>query len=267
MLNFKTKILTLTVAMALAASVIAQDTKKQEPAVTLEVVEKLGDMVPLEATLIDKDGQTRILKDLISKPTVLVLVYYRCPSICSPLLQEMASVVDQCQNRPGSDYNLLTVSFDPRETPKLSTIAQDTIVGSLEKEIPVDSWQFLTGTEENITKLAQSVGFGYIKDKEDYIHKAAVMFLSKEGKICRYLHGLRILPAEMDMAIIDAKTGTVRSVIPKPAPICAPERLTRYNKVNKIVLAISVLIALGFIIFLIKGKPASARTQKSDRKT
>jgi protein SCO1/2 len=247
-----------------------QDEQKREYAndETVGIEEKLGEFVPLDLTFNDEEGKPVTLRSLVDRPTVLTLVYFRCPSICSPLMHEVAAKVDELELEPGIDYNLVTVSFDANETFELAKVAKNNLLGGMEKKIPPESWRFLTGKAENITKITDSVGFRYRKELQDFVHAGTVIFLSKEGKIVRYLPGLEILPANMKMAILDAAQGTPRSFMQKLERLCYsydPEGKTYVFKVNRIVLAVSLLGVGGFLVFLLvfrgKGKPKEVRAE------
>ena len=225
-----------------------------DTSVQVEVVEKLGETIPLDLTFTDMEGRPVTLRELIDKPTVLTLVYYRCPNICSPLLQELGDTVEQCELEPGPEYNLITISFDPRETPELSKIAHQTIVGMMERKIPADSWRFMTGDAENIAKITEAVGFRYVRVDEDFSHPATVIFLSDQGKIVRYLNGLTFLPADIKLALLDAKEGKARSFMQKFQRICYtydPQGKKYVLQINRIILVFSLILAAGFLSFLL----------------
>ncbi len=237
-------------ALIVLALVVPCRAEEKQPG----LVEKLGETIPLDLTFQDENNQDVILRDLIKKPTVLTLVYYRCPNICSPLLQELARVVQLCKSRPGRDYQLITISFDKRETSELSRIAADSIAGSMETPIPKDSWRFMTGDEENINALADSVGFNFVQDENgDFTHPATVIFLTKEGKIVRYLGGLEMLPADMDLAIVDATKGRARNFMQKIQRLCYtydPKGKKYVFQINRIILGCSLIVAFAFACFL-----------------
>lgn len=236
------------------ANLIAQDQQADEAAdETPYVIEKTGDTIPLDLTFTRSDGEEMPLREVIKLPTVLTLVYYRCPGICSPLLQELADNVDKCDLMPGADYQLLTVSFDPREDEELASIAHNTIIGSLDKQIPPDSWTFMTGRQENINRLADAVGFGYIKDKEDFIHSATVMFISPEGKITTYIQGLDFLPADLKNGIMDAKFGRTSNLMKRVQKFCYSYDTASQAyvlNINRLILAVSFIVIGVFILYL-----------------
>lgn len=243
-------------AMAFALSACGGDaragaSKDLSPDGEVGIVEKLGDTLPDGMMFKDEDGNDVELKSLLRGPTVLTLVYLRCPSICGELINELGKTVDELQRvRPGKDYDLITVSFDPREGPDLAKTGKGEFLGRLKSEVPPGAWRFLTGTKENIDKLTESVGFLYVEDKQDFKHAGTVIFVTKDGKIVRYLGGLEMLPMDMELAINDARDGTPRTIMQRIQQICysyKPDGKTYALNVNRIILIVTLL---GAAIFL-----------------
>ena len=232
---------------------------------TVGIDEQLGKIIPLDLTFNDEEGRPVVLGDLITRPTVLTLVYFRCPSICSPLMHEVADTVDRIDLVPGIDFDLITVSFDAREGPDLARVAKANLLDDMERKVPPESWRFLTGKEENIAKLTHIAGFRFKRDQQDFMHAATVIFLSREGKIVRYLGGLRLLPADMKMALIDAAEGTPRTVMQKIQRMCFsfdPEGRTYVLQVNRIVLFVTVFFLGIFLVFLLFRRKGGAKAER-----
>ncbi|MDA1194184.1 MAG: SCO family protein [Planctomycetota bacterium] len=246
----------LLAALGLAAcggQATATSANNLSPDGKIGVVEKLGDILPDGLMFKDEEGRDVELKSLLRGPTVLTLVYLRCPSICGELINELGKTVDELQKlRPGRDYDLVTVSFDPRETPELAKTGKQAFLKRLKSEVAPESWRFLVGDQANITKLTQSVGFLYEKDdNEDFKHAGTVIFLSQEGKIVRYLGGLEMLPFEMELALNDAREGRPRTLFQKIQRLCYtydPDGRTYVLAVNKIILFIT-LFGVGVFLF------------------
>ena len=264
----------LSLAAVLATGVAAgEESRTAAAGPEVGIVEKLGATVPLDVTFHDSERQDVRLGDVITKPTILVLVYLRCPSICSPLMNEVATMVDKVDGLvPGEDYDLLTVSFDPREDlPENAQLARNgkkALLGRLEKTIPAQSWRFLTGSEENIRRLTDAVGFYYKQDDTgEYSHAATTIFLSPEGKIVRYLQGLPLLPANVKLALIDAKEGRTRSIMQRFQRFCFsydPEGKTYVLQINRIVLAGTGFLVLVFLILLLRRRKRSTPLKESN---
>lgn len=221
------------------------------------VEERLGETIPLDRLhFTDEAGQPIALKALFDRPIFLTLVYYRCPGICTPVLQEAASVIDKSDLRPGEDYRVVTVSFEPEETAELAGNKKTNMLATLKnKTMPEDGWRFLTGDAENIRLLTESVGFHYMRDANgvDYVHTASVVFLSPTGKIVRYLNGLSINPADFKMAILDAREGRPRAIIQALQKLCYtynPESRSYVLQINRIILGLTLAFITGFGLWL-----------------
>lgn len=247
-------------AVALAVSVAAcggppaSTTGNQlSPDGKVGIVENLGETLPADIMLKDEDGNDVELTSLLRQPTVLTLVYFRCPSICGELINELGKTVDELEKlQPGRDYDLITVSFDPREDHEMAKQGKTEFLKRVKTDVPPDAWRFLTGDEENIAKLTEAVGFLYKKteDGQDYMHAGTVIFVSKDGKIVRYLGGLEMLPFHMELAINDARDGNARSFMQKIQQLCYtydPEGKTYALQVNRIVLVVTLLGAGVFL--------------------
>jgi protein SCO1/2 len=234
---------------------------------SIGIDERLGETIPLDLTFNDEEGEPVRLGDLVNKPTVLTLVYFRCPSICSPLMNEVARTVDKLEGLdPGRDFNLITISFDSSEGPDLAAIGKDNLLGRMEKEVPEDAWRFLTGDKENITAITRAAGFRYRKEKQDFVHAATVIFLTNEGKIVRYLGGLKLLPADVKLALLDAAEGTPRTLMQRIQKICYaydPVGKTYVLQINRIILFFTLAVLAIFLAFLLlrrkRPAPATAR--------
>ena len=256
----------LLMVLSLSSAALAEEDEfSYADDATVGVEEKLGETIPLDLRFTNEAGQEVTLDEMIDKPTILTLVYLRCPSICSPLMNEVAAVVDDesFDLVAGEDFQLLTVSFDITDNPDLTSTAKKNLLARMEnREVSADSWQFLTGSAESISALTDAVGFRYRRENDDFVHAASVIFLSPEGKIVRYLPGLSILPADMKMAVFDAAEGTPRTMMHKLQRLCYsydPEGRGYALQVNRIILGITlpgVLLFLGYLL-LKKKKPTT----------
>lgn len=228
------------------------------------IEENVGGVLPTDLTFKDENGLTVNLRELIDKPTLLTLVYFRCPSICSPLMHELAATADMMDMKPGVDYDLITVSFDDREGPELARQAKKNLLTRMKKKLEPEQWRFLTGDAANITVLADTIGFRFRKDKEDFIHAATVAFVDKDGKIVRYLGGLSLLPADVELAVVDTMEGNERSIMQRIQKLCFAydaDGKTYVFQVNRIVLFVTLLAVAIFLAYLLirpKRKPEPA---------
>jgi protein SCO1/2 len=120
----------------------------------------------------------------------------------------------------GKDYNVLTISFDPKDTPSIALDKKRNYLEIIKKDYHEESWRFLTGDDENINKLTDAVGFRFKKDGEEFIHSAALIVLSPNGKIIRYLYGITFLPFDLNMAVTEANQGRIGPTIRKALLFC-----------------------------------------------
>lgn len=168
----------------------------------------------------DEHGQTVKLTSLIDKPTVISLVYYRCPGICTPLLSGLTNVIEKSDLIPGKDYNVITISFDHTENYLTASEKKKNYFETINKKLDYNSWRFLTADSFEVKRLTDAVGFRYQKQGNDYMHGTALIVLSPEGKIIRYLYGVEYLPLDFKLAIIEAGEGRVGASINKILKLC-----------------------------------------------
>jgi protein SCO1/2 len=217
-------LIALLLAIALSAGVAAASGEPLPPA-EIGLNEHLGDHVPADLRFVSERGDTVTMGDLVDRPTILTLVYYTCPSICRPLLNEVAETlakleaVDMVPNR---DYRVVTVSFDQFDSPAGSTRLKDEYYRQLPGSFPRDAWTFLTADSLTIARLTDAVGFGFRRNSDDpnFAHPTTLIVLSPERKITRYLVGAEYLPLDIKLALIEAREGRVGATIVKFYRFC-----------------------------------------------
>ena len=184
------------------------------------VDEKLGRSVPVELLLNDEDGKPVALKSLLGKPTILTLVYYECPGICTPLLNNLTDTLDRLDLTPGQDYKVVTISFDPRDTATVAAKKRANYIKQFHKPFPPEAWRFLTGDQAAIDQITDAVGFRYKKVGDDFNHPGVVMVLSPDGRMMRYLQGVQFLPFDIKMAVIEASKGKPMPTVNRVLAFC-----------------------------------------------
>jgi protein SCO1/2 len=200
--------------LLLATSLFASDDE-------LGIYEKLDEFIPEDLTFVTEDYDTVNFLSLIDKPTVLVPVYYECPGLCSPLLEGVAEVISRSSVELGKDYQVFTFSFDHTENTKLAIDKKKTYKRLVEGYHDLDNgWKFFTADSANISNLLNSVGYKVKKTGKDFIHPGAIIILSPEGKITRYLHGTYFLPFDLKMAVVEASEGKSGPTINKVLKFC-----------------------------------------------
>jgi protein SCO1/2 len=217
--------------------------------------EKLGATVPLDLVLNGEDGQPVTLRQLIDKPTILTLNYFRCAGICTPQLNGVVEVLNRTQAEPGKDFQVITVSFDGRDTPEVAAQKRTNYLGELTRPFPPAAWRFLTGPAASTRALADAVGFKYKQVGEDFVHAAAIIFISPQGKVTRYMYGVTYLPADLQLAAQEAARGEAQPTINKFLKFCFsydPAGRKYVLNTTAISATVTILAALIFVVFLVR---------------
>lgn len=201
---------------------VAGDTRGQATDAPTEVGvdEHLGDYVPLDLTFVDEQGDSLKLAEIIDKPTILTLVYYRCPGICSPLLMGVVDVLEKVELEPGVDYEVLTISFDPTEDAPLAKRKKENFLRGFNEPFPEESWRWMVGDSAAIATITDVVGFRYKPRGVDFDHPGVLTILAPDGKIVRYLNGITFLPFDVKMALMEAAEGKVGPTINRVLLYC-----------------------------------------------
>jgi protein SCO1/2 len=174
------------------------------------IAERLGEHVPTDLAFLDEEGREVRLGELIDRPTVLALVYLSCRDVCPMLLRGTAEVMGKIEE--DENFRVIALSFDERDTPEAARKAKENYLGAVGRPFPPERWNFLTGDARTIRKLTDSVGFGFARMDGGFSHTAALIFLSPDGKIVRYIYGVSFLPFDMAMGLAEAESGTTGSV-------------------------------------------------------
>ena len=233
------------------------------------VVEHLGKTLPLNLKFKDSEGKEVLLKDLINKPTVIDFCYYRCAGICTPLMAEISNVIGKVEMQPGKDYDIISISIDQNETPAIAARKKRSMIGLVDRKIPQNSWRFLTGDSLNIAKLTAVAGFHFKRTLGGFLHKGILVFVDKNGKICRYVHpgytsrgDFQILPNDFKMSIKEAEMGSVTSTIANVLQTCFS-----FKPQGKDMLVLSLVVATGLmVIFMVLIVIKKANPNKGNRK-
>lgn len=183
--------------------------------------EHLDEFLPADIQVTGEDGQSTTLGELIDKPTIINLVYYRCPGICSPLMEGLAEVMGRVDLELGKDYQVLTISFDPRESIELGKRKKNNYLNLMSNPEPArEHWKFFVSDSQNVARLTEAVGFRYKKTGNDFLHAASITIVSPQGKITRYLNGTYFLPFEITLALTEASQGISAPTVNRILQFC-----------------------------------------------
>jgi protein SCO1 len=217
----------LTLALVPGASSYAQsptglaepgDPSAARPGILSKIAidQKIGQQLPLDLPFVDDHGNQVRLGDYFGKrPVILALVYYECPMLCTQVLNGLVSTVSVLNFNAGTEFDVVAVSFNPKEGPGLAAQKKASYVERYGRPQTAGGWHFLTGTEESIARLTDAVGFRYELDKEigQFAHGAAIEVITPKGTIAKYFYGLEFSPRDLRLGLIEASDEHIGSVI------------------------------------------------------
>jgi protein SCO1/2 len=190
----------------------------------IDVIEHLGETIPLDITFTNDKGETFQLGDYFyqGKPVIIVLAYYNCPMLCSLVLNGLSAAAKQIDFKPPQDYTILTISIDPTETFELAAAKKKNYIEALGIEGADAGWHFCVGDSASSRTLADALGFQYYWDdkQEQWAHPAVLHFLSPDGMITRYLYGLSYKQQDLRLSLLEASQGRIGTTIDKIILYC-----------------------------------------------
>jgi len=181
--------------------------------------QKLNEHLPLDAVFKDENGnEVKLAQYFGKRPVVLSLVYYSCPMLCNQVLNGMVGTFKGLSFKPGEEFEVVTISFDSRETPALAAAKKKTYVAYFPeaKRATIESgWHFLTGDEANIRRVTEAVGFRYNFDvaTNQFAHASGIMVLTPEGKLARYFYGIEYSPKDLRLGLVEASANKIGSPV------------------------------------------------------
>ena len=176
--------------------------------------QKLNEQVPLNLVFRDEAGKAVHLGDYFgSKPVILTLVYFECPMLCTQVLNGLVSSLKTLNFTVGSEFEVITVSFNPQEGPALAAAKKETYLDRYSRPGSESGWHFLTGGEGAIQSLTKAVGFRYTYDSRtgQYAHASGIMLLTPQGKVSRYFYGIEYAPRDMRLGLVEASANKIGS--------------------------------------------------------
>jgi protein SCO1/2 len=217
----KTLRIAAPLALLLSSLLPAQNIRPQFNGIGIE--QKLSAPVPLDLEFRDDTGATIPLRTYFGqKPVLLVPVYFRCPMLCSQVLSGVVAGLRPISIKPGRDFEVVAVSFDPQDKPADAAKKRDQIVHSYSSRATNAGWHFLTGDQKSITPLMQSIGFHYRYDPvhQMFVHASGVMVLTPDGHLARYLYGVDYEPKDLKLSLIEASHDRIGSPVDQVLLFC-----------------------------------------------
>ena len=205
---------------AMSTPLVAGPTFADEKINALEgvgITEHLDAQLPLDITFKDDSGNEVVLGQYFTneKPIIITLNYYRCPMLCSLTLNGLTAGLEEMDWTLGDEFEVITLSINPDEKPPLAKKNKEGYLGHYSREGAEKGWHFLTGDQENITKLADSLGFGYVFDSNtgEFHHTASIMFITPDGRISKYMNDVQFKGQDLRFALIEASEGRIGTML------------------------------------------------------
>jgi protein SCO1/2 len=189
------------------------------------IQQKLNEKIPIDIEFKDEKGKTVKIGDYLGKrPIILALVYYECPMLCSEVLNGLTGSIKGLNFNVGKEFDVLAISFDAREYDKtdLANNKKESYIKRYAREDSENGWHFLTGTQDSIDKITQAVGFGYQWDEQtqQFAHAGAIMVITPEGKLSKYLYGIDYAPKDIKFAIMESAENRIGNPVDQMMLYC-----------------------------------------------
>jgi protein SCO1/2 len=249
------------VAMSHAQPIISQLKER------IGIDQQLGDQLPLDLAFTDSEGNAVQLRQYFGdKPVILTLVYYECPMLCNQVLNSLLRAMNVLSFGIGTDFDVLTISIDPGETPELAAAKKTEYMKNYRGRDSSTGWHFLTGRQDQIEQLAAAVGFRYEydEDTDQYIHASGIMVLTPEGKLARYFYGIDFPPRDLRWGLVEAADGDIGNPVDQLLLLCysydpMTGKYGLYIRNSLRIGGVATVLALGtFIVVMLR------RERKSD---
>jgi protein SCO1/2 len=237
----------------------------QRPAALKQVgiEQKLNGQIPPDLVFRDETGKAVRLADYFgSKPLILNLAYFRCPMLCDEVMSGMVSSLGVVKFEPGKDFEILSVSFDPSDTPATAADKKHTFVQRYHRPGAEAGWHFLTGDQASIDTLTKAAGFGYQYDPTtgQFAHGTAIMLLTPDGRLSRYFYGVEYPPNDLRLGLVEASQNKIGNAVDQVLLYCYhyDPGTGRYGAIIVNILRIAgavTIIALGAFLLVMFRRP------------
>lgn len=213
------------IAPAPLGSLDQQASATPGPLQGVEIEQRLGAQLPLDATFRDEEGRTVRLGDYFGpgkRPAILALAYYECPMLCTLVLNGTVKAIRPMSFTAGQEFDVIAISIDPTETPELAKGKKAAYIESYERKGDGSGFHFLTGDEPSIRAVADAVGFRYRKDEEsgEYAHAASIYVITPLGQLSRYFFGVEFSSRDLRLALVEAADGKIGGMVEQLMLFC-----------------------------------------------
>lgn len=224
--------------------------------------QRLNEQLPLDVPFLDEEARRVTIGDYFNhgRPVVLAFVYYECPMLCTQVLNGLTSALEVIEPTIGRDFDVVTVSFDPRETPTLAAGKKKTYLDRYKREGAANGWHFLTGEESSIKALTDAAGFHYAWDEStaQFAHASGVVVATPDGRLSRYFFGIEYAPRDVKFALMESSAGKIGSLADQLLLYCyhydPAQGSYSFVALNAVRLggAVTVVALVGFVVVAIR---------------
>lgn len=223
-LGLRPGLLAGALVIACAANAAAQINELPRELSGVGIDERPGAVPPRDVQLRDQDGKAVRFGDLLDgeHPVVLVFAYFRCPMLCSMVLNGLSAGLKELAWTPGKEFRVVTVSIDPTDTPEMAAAKRANQLEAFAKKLPDHAWDFFVGSEAEVKRLADSVGFHYRYDEsqKQYAHAAGAFLLTTDGRLSRTLYGITFPERSLRLGLVEASEGKMGGAWEKVLLFC-----------------------------------------------
>ncbi len=216
--------------------------------------QRLGETLPLDLPFRDETGKPVLLGDYFgTRPVLLTFVYYRCPVLCPQIIIGTAAAMKGVPYVPGTEFEVVFVSFDPEDTPETAAERKSSAVERYGRPESAAGWHFLTGDADAIARLTAAAGFRYAWDPtiRQFAHASGVMIATPDGRLARYLYGVEYAPKDLKLALFEAAEGRIGGLSEKLMLLCFnyDAALGKYTTVSLLAVKVAGAVTLAALIF------------------
>lgn len=238
----------------------------------VKIEQRLNEQVPLDLQFRDETGRTVRLSEYIngSKPVILSLVFYKCPMLCNQILTGLLGALRSQSFDVGKEFEVLTVSFDPRETPEIAAEKKQSFIARYNRPGAAAGWHFLTGDQENIRRLTDAVGFRYNYDAktDQFAHASGIMLMTPGGKLSRYFYGIEYNPRDLRLGLVEASDNRIGSSVDQLLLYCYhyDPATGRYGPIVMNIIrlgGVATVVGIGGLILLLRRRNVKASRRRA----
>ena len=236
----------------------------------VRVQQNLNTQVPLNIKFVDENGASVSIGQLLrGRPVILSLVYYKCPRLCSMTLTGLLKTLRTLDFNVGKEFDVVTVSFDPREKPQLAAAKKAAYIEGYGRAGAADGWHFLTGEQREILRLTETVGFGFEYDitQEQFAHASAIMILTPDGRLSRYFFGIEFSPRDVRLGLVEAANRKIGSAADQVLLYCFEydPHTGKYSmaimNIIRLFGALTVIFIVAFIVYNVRRDSSGKRAR------